>query len=373
MEFVQWLVEGAPEVMDGAPPAMFGQEDAETFGQTRLNRDMALSVFSAPWAQICLGLATCATQAAKCAAENRQTNIRSQAPGQNRLNVEIQNMQGDATCAPTSLEIPQSLAEQEAQLAALIEQSGNVALYNKIISDPQNLPLIMRMPTLQGLKNADLDAVEKQQGEFELLLQGGPNPNPQLLQIQEQIEQLTQLVQQGQTHPEAQTHEGQQAMQQLQAQVQQLTQQAQALPPLVSSVPVAQNAAENHTIEAAITWGKMNSPEGRKLKNGGPEQQQTYQNLELHWQEHEAMAAKLTPPQQIPLKGNVTIDPTKLPPGPQAKAWQEMGLDVNAADFENDDQLVPREVTTEKEGVNAQGVPVKQKISMVNPAGKLPS
>ena len=49
LTYIQWLIQGAPEAMDGGSPAVFGIEaDAEskgTFGEARLNRDQALQVF----------------------------------------------------------------------------------------------------------------------------------------------------------------------------------------------------------------------------------------------------------------------------------------------------------------------------------------
>jgi hypothetical protein len=370
MEFVQWLVDGAPEVMDGATPAMFGQGETGTVGEATLNRDQSLQVFSQPWGQTCIGLATAATQAAKSAALNRKTNIRSRTPGQNKLTVELKNLQGHALCAPVSLEIPQTLAEQEAQTAQLVEQSPNVELYKAIVNDPLNLPLFAQMPSLKGLNIPGLDAVEKQQGEFEVLTDGGPLENPAVLEANQQIAKLQTLLEQGATHPEAQTPEGQALMQRIPQQIAALQQQVATLPPLVSSVTVAQDGSENHAVEAAVVLGMLNSPEGRKYKNGDGDQKLVYQNLKLHWQEHEAMAKKLTPVPPLPVKASATVAIDKLPPNVQAQALQAMGVAATPDDFTSQ-ELVPHEVTVEKEGVDANGVPVKQKISTVNPGGKL--
>ncbi len=388
MEFVQWLVDGAPEAMDGATPTMFGAGDAGTVGEATLNRDQSLQVYSAPWRAVCIGLARSATQAAKAAAANRKASIRSRTPGQGRLTVELSNLQGDALCAATSMEIPQTLAEQEAQTAELVEQSANVDLYKAIVSDPQNLTYFAQMPSLKGLNIPGLDAVEKQQGEFELLMQGGPLPNPLLAQLQEQIEQITasakkmqQLIAAAETEPEAQTPAGQQALTQLQTQLtaaqQQLTaltqqyQQLAQTTPLVSSVTVAQDGSENHAVEAAIVLAKLNSPEGRKFKNGDQEQMAIFANLKLHWQEHEAMVAKLTPVQPLPVKATATVAIDKLPPNVQAQALQAMGVAAKPEDFQPASTMVPHETTVEKEGVDENGAKIKTKTSTVNPAGQL--
>jgi hypothetical protein len=300
-------------------------------------------------------------------------SIQSNIPGQGKLEVELGNLQGNALCYPESMEIPQTIAEQEAQMAELIEAAygKNIAIYQQWLSDPRNLAVMKKFPSLAGLENSQLDAVEEQQGELELLMQSTPQPNPQLAQVQQQLAMIAQQVQQASVDPEAQTPEGQQALQQLQAAEQQLQAQLQSIPPEVSSVPVAQDGSENHAIHAAITLAAMNDPNGRKLKSGTPEQQAIYQNLHLHWSAHVEMGQKLTPPKEMEFRGSVTIDPSKYAPDAQAKMLQAAGLQVAPEELQDDHSLVPHEVTTEQEGVNEQGVPVKQKIAMINPSGKL--
>ncbi len=374
MEFVQWLVNGAPEAMDGATPAMFGQGQTGTVGEAALNRDQSLQVFSAPWSQICQGLARSATQAARAAAVNRKTKIRSRTPGQQRLVVELENLRGDALCYAESLEIPQTLAEQEAQTAALIQASSNVELYRSIVNDVQNLPYFAQMPSLSGLHLPGLGAVEKQQGEFELLTSTGPIENPAIAELEEQILPLRQLIARGLTHPEAQTPQGQQTLAQLQQQLPQLEsrlQQLKSTQPMVSSVPVAQDGSENHTVEAAITLAKLNSPEGRKFKNGTPEQQAVYQNLLLHWRQHEEMAEKLTPVQPLPVKASATVAVDKLPPNVQAEALTALGVAAKPEDFIPQTQMVPHETTVEQIGIDPNGTPVKVKTSAINRSGRL--
>jgi hypothetical protein len=360
-EFIQWLIMGAPEVMDGMDPAMFGaatsDADQGVYQTAKLKRDAARGVYSLPWSQICIGLAKACEQAAESAAENRIANISSNIPGQNKLTVEIAKMKGDALCYPESTEIPQSITEQEEAMGELLEQGQNVALYGAITNDPRNLTVFANFPSLAGLEIPGLDAVEQQEGEFELLMQGGPQPNPQLAQIQQQIAE-------GEQHPEAQTPEGQEAMQELQ-------QAAQSMPPDVSTVPVAQDGSENHAIHAQITLGFITSPEGRKLKNGDEKQKAIYQNFMLHWKEHVEMSQKLTPPKEMEFRGSMTVDPSKFAPEVQSKIFQAAGLQVSPEEVTSAQELVPHEVTTEKEGVDAQGVPIKQKIAMINPGGKL--
>lgn len=361
MEFIQWLIEGAPEAMDGMSPSMWGdttnEGDQGVYQTAKLKRDAARGVYSLPWSSICIALAKAAEQAAECAAENRITDIASNIPGQGKLQVEISKMQGNALCYPESTDIPQTISEQEEQMAQLLANSANVAFYQALVNDPRNLTVFANFPSLSGLEIPGLDSVEQQQGEFELLMQSGPVPNPQFVQIQEHIAA-------GAQSPESQTPEGQQMMQQLQQQLQQMA-------PQVSTVPVAQDGSENHMIHAAVTLGMLTSPEGRKLKNGNEQQQQIWQNLKLHWQEHVKMGEQLTPPTPMDFKGSLTVDPSKFSPEIQAKVFQAAGLQVSPEEAQGDQQMVAHEVTTEKEGIGADGVPVKQKIAMINPGGKL--
>jgi hypothetical protein len=367
-EFVQWLITGAPEAMDGMSPAMFGMEDADTFGATKLNRDQALQVLSLPWRNTTLGFAKAAEQAAMCAADNRQTNINFNVPGQAKLEIELSKLQGDALCYPESLEIPQTIAEQEAQAFEAMQFADKIAVLQAMLNDPRNLTLISKFPTFNGWEIPALDSVEQQQGEFELLMQSGPLPNPQIAQLTQQIQQITMQIQQGITHPEAQTAEGQQAMAQLQQSLPQLEQQLQQIQqsaPTVSSIPVAQDGSENHMIHAAITLGFMTSATGRKYKFGNDEQKAIFENFKLHWSEHVAMGEQLTPPKEMEFKGTLSVDPSKFSPEVQAKVFQAAGLQVSPEEATGEQQLVPHEVVTEKEGVGADGVPVKQKIAMV--------
>jgi hypothetical protein len=353
MEFVQWLIQGAPEVMDGATPAMFGANQGESdrgvYQTTKLNRDQALQVFAMPYAAICEAISAVCLQAVESAAENRQANISASLPGQQRMEIEISKLQGNVLAYPESLEIPRTLAEQEEEMANLLENSKNVALYAQIMSDPRNLAVFAKFPSLAGLDVPGVDAVEQQQGEFEILMRSGPIQNPKLQQIQQQIQMAG-------VDPEAQTPQGQQMLQQLQ-------QMAQQMPPLVSTVPVAQDNSENHTVHAAITLDMLTSPTGRKLKNGDDNQKAIYQNLMLHWNEHMQVVKSLAPPKEMEFKGNVSIDPSKFPPDAQTKMFESMGLEIPPFALQPQDQT--HEITQEKEGMDAQGVPVKQKVSVV--------
>ena len=326
-----------------------GEADQGVYQTAKLRRDQALQVYSMPWGAICDAVCTIVQQAIESAAANRQTDISASVPGQKKLEIEIENLRGSIVAQVQNVDIPQTIAEEERQMTALLEQSATVALYQSIVNDPRNLALFSKFPSMRDLEIPGADSVEQQQGEFEILMQSGPVPNPQFEAIQQQISQAEH-------DPEAQTPQGQAALAKLQEAL-------QKIPQMQSTVPVAQNTSENHAIHAAITVGMMNSATGRKLKFGDEQQKEIYQNLSLHWQEHMTALDALKQPPQVEMKASVTIDPTKLPPEAQAKAFQALGLQVTPEDVTPQDQT--HEVTTEKEGVDASGVPVKQKISVV--------
>ena len=359
MEFIQWLIQGAPEAMDGGTAACFGEgeggEDRGVYKTSQLRRDQALQVFAMPWNALCEATECISMQAIESAAENRVADISASVPGQQKLKVEIERLQGSVLVQRSSSEIPQTLAEEEEKIAQLVEQSPNVAIYQQMLSDPRNLHVIAKMPSMTDMEVPGADSVEQQQGEFEILMRSGPVDNPAM--SPEQV-QLQKIVSEGQVDPEAQTPAGQAMMQQAQ---QALAQLPNVVVPKVSTVPVAQDNSENHTIHAAITLGMMTSPTGRKLKYGNDEQKAAFQNIYLHWKEHMAMVKSLAPPKEMEFKGNVSIDPSKFPPQAQTEMFQAMGLQVPPYALEPQDDI--HEITQEKEGVDAQGVPVKQKVS----------
>lgn len=367
--FVQWLATEAPVLMDGATEAMFGQEETDTFGAAKLNRDQALQVFSTAWKEICWGIAGAAGQAAACAAANRVAPARSRIPGADRLTVEIQQMKGEALGYPESVDIPESLAEQEARLTEMM--GSQVPLIQSVVADPRNLVPFKNIARFAGVTMPGADSVEQQQGEFEVLMKSGPADNPAYMQLEQQIQQLTAEVPQGQAKAMATGDPAGQyaaALQQIEQQLSQLNQQLQQTPPQVTTVPVAQDGSENHAIHAAITLALMTSDEGRKLKDGDADQQAIYQNIVMHWQAHEEMKDKLQPVPPLAVKLSATVALDKLPPEVQVQALQAAGLKATPDDFHAQDNLIPHETIVEKEGVDASGVPVKTRVAMMKPS-----
>ena len=356
MEYTQWLATDGAVAMDGATEAMFGTEDTDTFGAAKLNRDQALGVFGYCWSQICWGMAGAAGQAAESAAANRFADIRAKTPGQNAVSVELANMRGDALCYPKSVDMPETMADQLAKVAGIFENAATNPLYASIAKDPTNWPALDKFIRIPGVTAKEVDSVKKQQGEFAVLLKTAPVDNPQYLMAQHALESLQESVPQA-VSPEESA--------QMQESLQQLEQVISQIPPLLPSVPVEQDDSVDHATEKLTCWRLINSEEGRKLKNGKPEEQAAFENLMLHYQGHAMMAAKLQPVPPVPVKANASVAIDKLPPEVAATALQAMGMQAKPESFENN--LEPHEVEIQKQGIGSDGVPVKQTIKM---AGK---
>jgi hypothetical protein len=123
------------------------------------------------------------------------------------------------------------------------------------------------------------------------------------------------------------------------AAVAQLTQQMKTLPPMVSTVPVAQDESELHPIEAMECLDWLNGSEGQKFKYGTPEQRAAYQNMHLHWSEHTAMAKKIAianapPPPQKPPSESISIDISKMPPNVAVAGLAKAGIQATVTDFQ---------------------------------------
>lgn len=356
MAAIESLMDGIPEALDGASPSMFGQDtNTDTVGGITIQRDQALQVFGTPYNAMNWGIAISCGNAAKWAGKNRQGTASGMVPGVGRISVDFSALaNGDAYCFPEADSgFPESEAEKEQRLKDFID-AGGVPNVMTACADPSNYEAANRATKRFGITIPGTDSVRKQQEEFEIILKTAPQPNPALIQAQAQMQQSMQHAQTDpQAAQEAQSPQGQTAMQQVQDAISQI-------PPLVSSVPVEQDASVNHTIEAAVCFNKINSPEGQKLKR---EQPPMFQNLMLHWQGHTDMAQKLAPPPAMPeVKPGVTLAVDKLGPEAQSAVLQkEYGIIVAPEQTQPTPDV--HEIVQEKEGVDETGVATKQKIS----------
>jgi hypothetical protein len=349
LEFIDKLEGQYSQDMTGALPSLFGgASDTNTFSNALLQRNQALQRQSWPWGQMKRGVRTITKQAVQQAAKNGNDSISDTVRGVGRIQVEMSDLKGNVLCYDDSdSNIPESWAQRQALFLQAVEQAGaQNPFYAQLLAVPSNSRVIKDGIGLSELEVPGAASTEKQQAEFDLLKKNGPGPNPQLQAIQEQI---SEGVQHAASDPQAA------------ALLQQLQQAAQSLPPLVSTVPVMQDASEEHPVEAAACQQWLISPEGRTYKNGTEEQRAGWENIHTHWQEHSAMAAKLAPPTPPAVKASITIAADKLPPEIQAQIFQEYGIEAKPADFE---QGQTHEISTESETPTTDGGKVKQVVSI---------
>lgn len=364
-EFIQWLTDGAPELMDNAAPSMFGgATNTETVGGIEIQKDASLAVFMTPYQSMGVGLAKACEQASVWAGRMQQGSINTMVPGQGRVSVDVAKMRGgNAFCFPEPGDVPESETDRMARLVKMLEQSATVPIFAQVFGYVKNLPAMKALFRGSGLEIPGADAVMKQMGILERLKVAAPVDNPAYTQAEVALQHMEEELGGIKAGADSANPDPQHA--QMQQGLQQAQQMLQQTPPKVPSVAVAQDASENHQIAAALDVWWMNSTEGVKFQTGNEQEQAGFANVMLNWQGHMQMAQKLTPPTPPVIKPGITMAVDKLPGSVQAKVLAaEYGIDVDPGEFQGDASLQPHEVIQEKTGVDENGVPVKQRIAL---------
>ena len=334
-DFIKWFITTLSEEISGALPSLFGNATGEnTVGNAVIQRDQALQRVGCPWNSIQDMFALAAAQAVKCAAECRDGKEITQNLGPGRGNVTVNTanlLGGNVLCyAESNPAFPESWQQKESKIMDLVNKSSANPAFAQWIFSPSNLAETASALRMKNYKVAGASSVTKQQSEFEVLLRQGPMPNPQLIQMQQGLEKIKGEMQEhaqggGQVPPEAM------------AMVQQVQQASQALPPMVSTLPVAQDESENHLVEANTAFDWLNSTEGQKFRFGTPKQQAGFANVHLHWSEHVKMAkqiAAMNQPPQKPPSESISIDVSKMPPPVAVAALGKAGIPATPQMFE---------------------------------------
>lgn len=353
-EFIQFFFSDYPEMLSGALPSLFGAEsNTDTVGGISMQRDQALGRLASPWGALQWATSVyhrqAVQQAAKCREKLGQTSLSESVPGKGPVTVEIADLKGNVLCFPeTDSNFPETWVQRSSRFQQLISEAGANPWIAKLLSVPNNMKVAKDAVGLEELEVPEADALDKQQGEFELLLKTSPLPNPKVIQAQQQFEQaMAQATAQGQQQQFAQT-----APQVLQA--------IQGLPQQISSVQVAQDASEDHDSEALACFLWMNGPEGRKFKRGTPDEQASFENVHLHWQDHTDMSAKLKAQNEQPAKPpseSVSAAVDKMPPRLAAQLLGKYyGIDANPTDFAEQDATETEQKITEKAADFGHGV-----------------
>jgi len=335
-DFIKWFLTTLSEEISGALPSLFGAATGEnTVGNAQIQRDQALQRIGCPWNNIQLLFAEAARQAVKCAGDCRDGKVLRQSfKDLGTVTVNTGYLTGNVLCYPESdPSFPESSAQREAKLKELVDVSANIPQLAAWLFAPGNLTTLQAGIRMKGFKVEGADSINKQKSEFELLLRSGPTQNPKLLKIQSILDEAATDMQGKQAQglpPDPKELAAVAQMQQLQKQ----------LPPLVSTIPVAQDESENHSIEAAACLIWLNGSEGQKFKYGNPQQRAAYANVHLHWSEHYAMAKQIAlanaPPQKPPSE-SLSVDVSKMPPNVAIQALGKMNIKATPQDFAQHD------------------------------------
>ena len=351
--FTQWLMEGVAQLMSGAYPALFGGDTGanDTGTGIQIARDQALGRLGLPWRNIKETTAVVTRQTVQMLANNREGVIKL--GGDDKGVVNVMDLKGNYLCFPdTDENIPETWTQKSNRFAAIVTDAATNPFFQQLLDSPKNLKLVQQMSGFKDLDIPQLVSFEQQLGETAILFKGRPAPNPALTELESQIEQLTTEVAEatnamkmippqmdpatGQVVPAQPPPELTQASQKLQ----QLQQQAQSLPPLVSTYPI--DETDDDDVHALTCLEILRSPKGRAMKNGTKKDQNAWANLKLHWQEHEASKAKKAaaaaqagakPAKPPSLSANVK----DLPPKEAAQLLLQAGINSSPSDFEAQD------------------------------------
>ena len=331
---IKYFIGQLSEEITGALPSLFGAATGEnTVGNAVIQMDQALQRVGCPWNNIQDLFAECARQAVGCAADCREGQKISQTvPGRGAITVNTSNLSGNVLCFPESNPaFPESWNQREAKLIKMVDSSAANPSIRAWLFSPANLPILQDGIRMKAFKVPGATSITKQKAEFEILLRSGPTQNPQVLKIQGILAQAAEDI------------KNKMAMMQPidpqeMAMVQQMQQMEKSLPPLVSTVPVAQDESELHSVEAGQCLDWMNSTEGQKFKYGTAEQMAAYQNGHLHWTEHMEMAKKIAaanaPPTDKPPSESISADISKMPTPVAIQLLAKMKVNATPADFE---------------------------------------
>ena len=350
------------EMLSGALPSLFGAEsNTDTVGGIQMQRDQALGRLSSPWGALQTATAVYFRQAAQCAAACREKLgqvVMTASVNGKKITCNASALKGKVLTFPVvDSNFPETWTQRQSRFQQIMAEGQNNAMIQRLLSLPKNMKIAKDAMGFTELDIPEAASVDKQLGEFEILLKTGPQPNPAIEPAK------AQLVQ----HAQEAESEGQQAMQQYEQLLPQATAAIKALPPTVSTVTVMQDASEDHATEAQVCMDWLISPEGRKYKRGTPEERDAWANVHMHWSEHDAMAQKLAPPPpQKPPSESMSVAVDKMPPNVAAQILnQKFGINANQTDFQEQDATETEQKITEKAADFGHGV--------IPPAGPQPA
>lgn len=362
--FIEWISGPLAEQLTHAQQSMAGTADPNDPEQTATEYNRkdknAKSSFGEAWRNILRGFANIDTQAASWNARVQPPSAKFDGQfGERRITAEIGKMKMGSGIARADgmTDSPQSWADRE-QAWGKVMGDQDPAM-QPIKMNPLNLAAVKQFLP-RGIVLPGVDAVQKQQGEFDVLLKTAPQDNPKFIQIQK-------FVQQGQAEMQMTQAQGQPIDIQKAQSLQKGQQMLQQTPPLISTVPVLPTDDDQNEILALMQL--INGPEGRRLANSkDKDDQDHFQNVNLHLQEHQTAMAQKAAQNQTPVepKTSLTVAVDKLDPQAQVQALKKMDIQTTPEAIQQGN-VQPHEIETTEKGIGPTGSEIERKVSI---AGK---
>lgn len=320
-EFSQFLV--------GAFPALFGGNTGsnDTASGIASQRDQALGRIGLTWRNIKAGYAQIIRQAVQCAAKFRNGTMSGEVPAaggvKEHLRINSEDLKGNIRCYPdTDENFPESWVAQRAVWQQLMQAAEKNPVLGAILTVPRNLMIAKDKAGLPELVVPQAEAAAKQAGETMILLEGDPQPNPAIVQMEQALAAMVQA------------NADPTAIAALGIQLKQLQQTT----PFVSSVPIDEKL-DDHANEMAEIKTFANKSDGIRAKLEKPE---GFKNLRLHYDEHEAalakqQAGKQGPPEK-PVSESLSINFKDLPIDGQVQAAAKVGIQLDAGKMAAEEQ-----------------------------------
>lgn len=304
MQAIEMFFEKFGQLFSHALPSLFGSNaNTDTVGGIAIQRDQALGCLGSPWHALQVATCNYFKQAVQLAAQCRTKPIVGSVMG-NKIRVELSELKGNILAYPEQdANFPETWSQIQTRYQMILQDASN-PLVAKLLSRAKNLRIAANAIGIDRFEVPEADAYDKQLGEFDILLRTAPMPNEKKIKLAEEIAQAAR-------NPEIPP-----------AQLQQAQQELQQMPDMVSTVPVDPQVDLNEAeSEACGDW--LNSPDGRKFKNGTQKQRSAWQNVRLHKLEHDAF---IKPPVDMkPPSWSVNFK--DLPPDAAAKILEKAGLE----------------------------------------------
>lgn len=289
------------ELLSGAYPALAGGDvgTADSGVAIATQRDSALGRLAPTWHSIKNAEATSMKQLVRWGAKCRDKSINERIPGGETIVLEVNDLKGNITVFAESDEnFPETYTQKKNSMMQVVDSLIKNPQFGEIFFNAANLEFMQTMWGISDFYIPKVLARNKQLGEYELLINSVPTPNPK---VEELTLKIQQMKEQG-VDP---------------AELAQAEQQVAAMPQEVSSIQP--DPRDDHDTEAETCWQKMMDPDGRRLKKAKLD---AWTNLALHYDAHVEMAQAKAAQQQAPGK-----------PPSESINWKDVAaLDKGAAD-----------------------------------------